>query len=560
MAQVFSSIKAPANVALSNKINPSPLSPLKSSSGASGSWTPNKPSIFQTNQFSKLGSAAGQLGGKALSWLAGQPLGNSSSPTPTITSPTNYPSGTSTQSTPSGSIPTAAPVATTPTKPASTGYSNPFMAGGGNTQAPPPTNNTPVNIDYSSQESPFQKTARNLAEQQQGNATSNAAASGLLGIAQNGSNDVRQATSNIKGLQQTQTEIANNPNIASEVASGRGQALTGQIQAAQTGLSNALQGQGQQITAGQSAGNLGLTGQSNQITAQGTAGNLTAPVAGAAFFGSPTSGGLVGGQTGAGGATGNALIDSSVQAALNKFKAGGNINDARSSLSSLGQPALNAFDQAVNGGNYNPTALGAASQQNAAQGSQYQGKAADLNTNLTQMKNVTAPVLSLLQKGDLNQQDVPAFNGSVNEYASQFLNPSNQASLKAGIAELKTYVSNILGTGGDLTPTAVTQMVSSFDPGNFTRKQLSDFLDNLNNYGQARLQGFQQSSQGSYGGNIGFSGSAATPSGEATVSPNNPTSAVTATNPVAQGLIGGGMQALGGIEGMIAGIAGKVLK
>lgn len=459
---------------------------------------------------------------------------------------------------------------TAPVTPPATGYSNPFLGGGGSntggqtiqSPAPPaPTSNlSPRPVDYSSQEDPYQKSVRALANTSQGNPTSNAAATGLLGIAQNGSNDVRQMTQNIKGLQQTQAEIANNPNVASEVASGRGQALTGQIQAAQTGLSNALQGQGQQITAGTNAGSIGNTQQSNQIGALSSAGGLAAPQAGASFFGSPTSGGLVGGNTGAGGATGNPLVDSSVQAAIAKYKAGGNINDARASISSLGQPALNAFDQAINGGSYNPTGLGAAANQNAAQGSTYQGKAADLNTNLTQMKTVTAPVLSLLQKADLNQQDVPSFNGSINEYQSQFLNPANQASLKAGIAELKTYVSNILGTGGDLTPTDVTKMVNSFDPGNFTRQQLSDFLDNLNNYGQARLQGFQQSSQGSYGGNMGFTGASANPSTEAKVSPNTYSDSGLQNSPIGQGLVGGAMNALGGIENAIKGIAGSILK
>ncbi len=113
----------------------------------------------------------------------------------------------------------------------------------------------------------------NLFQQSQNNPASGA--QGLLqGIAEKGTPQVDQMTKNIKGLQQTQTEIANNPNLASEVASGRGQALTGQINAAQTGLSNALQQQGQQINAAGNAGQLGLTSQSQQIGAAQGAGSL----------------------------------------------------------------------------------------------------------------------------------------------------------------------------------------------------------------------------------------------------------------------------------------------
>lgn len=92
--------------------------------------------------------------------------------------------------------------------------------------------------------------------------------SGLQNIAQNQSPEMNKATQNVKGLQQVQSEIASNPNIASEVASGRGQAMTGQIQAGETALQNALAGQSQQIAAGQSAGALGLQGQQQQIGAQ----------------------------------------------------------------------------------------------------------------------------------------------------------------------------------------------------------------------------------------------------------------------------------------------------
>lgn len=330
--------------------------------------------------------------------------------------------------------------------PAPTGYSNPFMAGGGNTQAPAPNNNTPVNIDYSNQENVYQKAARSLADQQQGNATSNAAARGLLGIAQNSNPEVQAATKNAEKLMLVQDQIANNPNVANEIASGRGQSLTGEINAAQQRLTNALSGQSQQISAGQSAGQLGLSGQSNQISAQGAAGNLTAPVAGAAFFGSPTSGNLVGGNTGANGATGNALVDSSVQAAIAKYKAGGNVNDARASLGSLGQPALNAFDQAINGGSYNPTAQGASANAAAAG---VAGNVEDTQSISGAQNNIDF-LTSLIQNSpELNKSGYNIQNAGYNILKKNMSN-SDLATLDNSLKAINASISKVTGSPVDV--------------------------------------------------------------------------------------------------------------
>ena len=106
------------------------------------------------------------------------------------------------------------------------------------------------------------------------------AINGLYGIATNQTPEVLAAKQQYNTLAQQspilQAELAGNPNIASEVASGRGQVLgqqlAGQLQGAAQNVQNALTGESQQITAGNNAGNIALGGQSQQITAAQQAG------------------------------------------------------------------------------------------------------------------------------------------------------------------------------------------------------------------------------------------------------------------------------------------------
>lgn len=309
--------------------------------------------------------------------------------------------------------------------------------------------------------------------------------------------------------------------------------------------------------------NYGQQGANANAVAQGAeslAGKV-APVAGATFFGSPLSGGVVG--------EGNGLISGNVSKALELVKAGADPKDAsvQSLLSGLGPIAQNQFTtgvQAIKGGTYNPTATSAIVQQNNAQGQDYQKKSLDLGTTLDQLNNVTKPIVSLIQGAGLNQENNPFFNKSLNEYSAQLKNPAAQAGLSAGIAEVKNYVSQILGSGGDLTPTAVTDLTNSFDPGNFTAQQFTDFMKMVDNYGQIRKAGFDTSSTGSYGGQSGFTGTPANPSSTSVIPADNPSAGIPgSSNPVAQGVVGGAMQLLGGIEGIITGVAGaasKILK
>ena len=402
------------------------------------------------------------------------------------------------------------------------------------------------------------------------------AQNGLQGIAQNESPEVTQARDRVRNLEIAQNDIRNNPNVAAEVSVGRGNALAGLIGAEQTGYQNALSAQGQKITAGNDAGTLAATGQGQQITAAKnagdlaqtgqtnaqnaltSAGNLSQPVSNAAFFGSPETGNVVGNG---GGGTGNQLIDNAVSNAVQQIKNGSSTQDAMATLNGLGQPAQQALINEMRkyDPNWNITASNAIAQQNMKQGQDYQAQATQLSTTLQQLDKLTPTVTEFINKSGLNSEENPFFNKSINTYSAQLKNPADVASLNAMMADVKTYTAQILGSSG-LNPTEVSATVNSFDPSMLNGSQLTSFLSNLKNLGQTRLQPLQESSKSSYTGGSPFMGGVAAPSTSSSYGPENSDSTLKNNNPVIQGLIGGGMQAVGGIEGLISGIASKILR
>lgn len=357
-----------------------------------------------------------------------------------------------------------------------------------------------------------------------------------------------------------QAEVAGNPNVASEVASGRAQVLgnqlAGQLQGASQNVTNALTGQGQNITAGTNAASAAQAQQSAQQSSAANIGSLTQPQAGAAFFGSPVSGETVGSGS---------VVNNAVQNALQMVRAGADPTSpaVTGPLNSLGATAVNAFNSALNGqGGYNPTASSAAAQQNAAQGATYQGQGAQLSTTLKQLDTLTPTVTNFLNASGLNNSSSPFFNKSVNAYLQQAKNPADIASLNAMLADVKTYTAQILGSSG-LNPTEVSATVNSFDPGGLNADQLTAFLKNLSNLGQTRLAPLQQTAAASYGNTTAspYGGQAATPSTNSTLGPATTGSAASnVNNPVIQALIGSGLNTLGGIEGAITGIASHILQ
>lgn len=99
---------------------------------------------------------------------------------------------------------------------------------------------------------------------------------GLLSVAANESPEVIKAREALTTFQKENPYMLaaqNNPNVAADIASGRssllGQTFGKEEQALETGVTNALAGQGQQITAGTNAGSQALTQQGNAITAGG---------------------------------------------------------------------------------------------------------------------------------------------------------------------------------------------------------------------------------------------------------------------------------------------------
>ena len=267
---------------------------------------------------------------------------------------------------------------------------------------------------------------------------------------------------------------------------------------------------------------------------------------------------LTGLPVGGGSYGGNQQLQNAVQQAAQLIRNGASPNDPNvtSLISTFGMPGQVALTQALQqstGGNYNPTALAGAVQQNVTQGQTYQGQATALQVPLAGLTSITPQVTSLLQQAQLNPTNIPLLNQSINTYKAQ-ADPAAKASLTAAMAEIQNYTSQILGSSGDLTPTQVTALTSSFDPGNFNQTQLTQFLSAIANYGQARLQPLQQISQGSYGGIGAFSGPTANP---------NPTSPIMSSGFSQQGLtglnpstatqagVGTAMTALGTVENLM---------
>ncbi len=417
--------------------------------------------------------------------------------------------------------------------------------------------------------SPFNKSVETLGGISTGANPAQQSIAGLQGIAQNQTPQVAQAQKQYNDFAQKSpfilSDVRNNPNVAAEVSVGRGQALgqtlSAQQQALAQGVTNALAGQGQQITAGQDAGALGLQGQTNQISAAQNAGNLSQPVAGASYFGSPTTGGLVGGQGGGGNQfTGNSLVDNSINSAIDIVKRGGSTDDAMKSIVG-GDVGTQAFISAMRkyDPSWTPTSSNAIAQQNMTQGQQYQQQASQLSTTLQQLDKLTPVVTDFITKSGLNSQDNPFYNKAINEYKSQLQNPADIASLNAMMADVKTYTAQILGSSG-LNPTEVSATVNSFDPSLLNAGQLTSFLDNLKNLGQIRLQPLQQSATGSYGTGGGFMGGTANPSNTSSYAPQNAQSPLNTSNPVTQGLIGGTMGLFGSINNLIKGTVSKILE
>lgn len=326
--------------------------------------------------------------------------------------------------------------------------------------------------------------------------------------------------------------------------------------AGDNGLYNAL---------GSAYGNAALAGLSasqtdaaRNLSANTSAASLTAPSSQFGILTNPQTGEIIGGS----GSNAQQLMGTSLQKALSYIQSGSSFEDAinTSGLGQFGDFGKSLLSSAIsNGGNssFSPTSYGTQVATNQSQGSDYQKQATQLDTTLKQLDTLEPIVSNFLQSSGLNSQENPFYNKSINTYISQLKNPADVTSLNAMLGDVKTYTAQILGSSG-LNPTEVSQTVNSFDPSQLNGAQLTAFLANLKNLGQARLKPLQDTSASSYGSSTGYSGTAANPSSTPTLGPENAPSALNNNNPVIQGLIGGGMNTLGTIENAISGLANSL--
>lgn len=290
--------------------------------------------------------------------------------------------------------------------------------------------------------------------------------------------NIAQLRSNAAGMEGGYTTGLNGPR-----AQGLSQVVS-QTEAAQEG---ALQSQLQnQLTAGGQA----LTGQAQTQAAEQTAGSLTAPQAGAAFFGSPVTGGLVG--------QGSNTMQNAVNNAIQLIKNGSSQSDAiaTSGLSNFGLVGSNALSNALLGTNsgYNPTVQSAAANATASNvgtagtsGTQTsaQGYAQSLpayvssNTAFSTASQNANTLISDLNSTGINSSNSTDWNNTINGLAGK-LGSSQTAKVTAALAEAKQGYTNLLASVGAATPTVNGQQATDiFNPGS-TPEQISQAVDALN--------------------------------------------------------------------------------
>lgn len=242
----------------------------------------------------------------------------------------------------------------------------------------------------------------------------------------------------------------------------------------------------------------GLTAQSQQTSGlQGAAGLIPE----ALRYGGTESGAGSQGFT----STGSQYIDNAVDAALKKYKAGGNVKDLRDSLGTLGsatQIAQNAFDSGINGGNYNPTSQSAISQSNADIQQKYQAQSADINAGLTKLKGIGNQVTNLGEATSAQPYNTPIGNETYSNYYTN-VNPSAKASILAGLSEIKNTISTIVAAATGMNPTQVGETVNSYESlfEHMNPSQMKDFLYNVEQYGLTNLQTAQKGAKGEFGSN-----------------------------------------------------------
>jgi hypothetical protein len=360
-------------------------------------------------------------------------------------------------------------------------------------------------------------------------AYANTATTGLLGLTQGQTPQVTQAEQQYNTLAQQspilQAELAGNPNIASEVASGRGQVLgsqlAGQLQGASQNVQNALTGQGQQITAGtdaasaanttqsqqltgaNQAGTMANTAQQNQITGQYNAGSLSQPtqLPYGTQYGTPQQ--LMNGQ--GQGQSGNLSPQNTASNYAAQVIAGTkSYNDAKSAMGYAGSAGQAMLDQAIQqqkpGFNVNQAQVNSETQGALApQGSVATGELNNLQTSMGQMTNVM---------GFLPQNtSIPVVNAFTRWVGGLVGNASTQ-NLNDAASAARSAVATALGTAYNTTPTDFTGQVNAWFPQGASTAQIQQGVDSFNALMKVRQASFSSPGTASFtpAGNAGTTG------------------------------------------------------
>lgn len=602
----FSNIN-PAKTAIQNKTNPYPLQPIKNTT-STAAYTPQKtqstPLKSMDTGYNPAAMSSSPSWQQTLSGVNSSPVNKNAITLPkyedflsknkgggsiygmsrpsdasfiapkrdSVVTPTT-PSSPSAQNSYSGGQ--AIPAVGTPEYAASQSLANKPA------YTPPQVQNTPLASNNSTAdkalsstpyiESPFTDSLKTQSAYSKGagNTAVNTSQSGLQGIAEGQTPQVVKAQEDYnKFAQQNPYMIAaqSNPNVAADIASGRS-ALLGQtfgdvLQAKQAAVTNALGGQGQQITAGTNAGNLAQGQQNEQITAAQNVGNLASPVAGATYFGNPVTGGLQGANTGTGGTTGNPLIDTSINNAMNIIARGGSTTDAINSLVG-GDLAKQAFTTAMQrmDPNWTPTSSNAIAQQNMAQGQDAQGQANDLNLSLRQLDTVADLADDFLTKNNfLNSSNNKEINSAINTYIDTFA-PQVKAQYEATMADISKFTSSILATNRGGIPTDVSEAMRTFDPHNLSAPALKEYLGYLKQLGDNQLSNLQENVKSNYGTSGPFVGSKTSTNVTAPTNNFSPDQMkVLNADKKTQIMLGGIAELAGGIKNFVKGAATAILK
>lgn len=257
---------------------------------------------------------------------------------------------------------------------------------------------------------------------------------------------------------------------------------------------------------------------------------------------------------------GNSQLNTAVAQTVQLVQNGASTQDAitQTGLSNFGLPgsqALTTALQQVSNGTYNPTQQVAAAIQNAAQATSAQGTSFDLDTALKQLSTEQPLITNFLAQTGLNAQTNPSFNQALNTYYGNFLSPGNKQLMDGYFADIKKYTSQILAANTGTIPSDVAATLASFDPSSLPVDQLVPYLQGLEQLGGNQLSVSQGQQKASGGSTSAYTGTPATAVATPVVAPVQEDPGVPGKgNPVIQGLIGGTINALGGIENAITGL------